>query len=188
MRVFIRPLVDTPVTPNQVTVLRLLSGLGAAAAFAVGSDFWRFAGAGIFVLSVFLDRADGELARLGGKTTPGGHTFDLIADGVSDTLAFVGIGIGLRDSVFGWWAIPMGLLAGIAVATVFFLVMRIEAMEGRRAAELPGAAGFDPDDAILIVPVAIWLGGALPLLAAAAVGAPAFAVFFFWLFLRKRQT
>ena len=186
MRVFVRPLVRTSVTPNQITVLRLLAGLGAAAAFAVGEPSWQYIGGGVFVLSVFLDRADGELARLGGKTTPWGHIFDLIADGVCDTVVFVGIGIGLRHSVLGVWAAPMGILAGAAVAAIFFLVMRIEAMEGERAAELPGAAGFDPDDAILIVPVAVWLGGAVPLLVAAAVGAPAFAVFFFWLFLRKR--
>ena len=182
-----RPLVGTPVTPNQITVLRLLTGIGAAAAFAVGETPWQHIGGGIFVLSVLLDRADGELARLGGKTTPWGHTFDLVADGVCDVLAFVGIGIGLQGSMLGWWAVPMGAAAGCAIAAIFWLVMRIEAAEGERAAELPSAAGFDPDDAILLVPVAVWLGGGVPLLIAAAISAPMFAVFFFWRLLCRRR-
>ncbi len=40
-RVAMRPLVNTPVTPNQVTTLRLAAGIAAAAAFAVGDDSAR---------------------------------------------------------------------------------------------------------------------------------------------------
>jgi hypothetical protein len=42
-----------------------------------------------------------------------------------------------------------------------------------------GSAGFDPDDGMLAIPVLIWLGFSQVLLALAAIGAPAFAVFFF---------
>ena len=38
VRVGVRPLVATPVTPNQLTTLRLASGLAATAAFAVGDE------------------------------------------------------------------------------------------------------------------------------------------------------
>ncbi len=182
----VRPLVKTPVTPNHLTTLRLATGLAAAGALAVGASPWQHIGAAIFVVSLVLDRADGELARLAGKTTPWGHTYDLIADAASDTLIFVGLGVGLRESALGLWAIPMGMAAGAAVAAIFWLIMRIEAVEGQRAAELPSVAGFDVDDTILIVPVAVWLGGSVPLLVAAAIGAPAFAVFFFRLLLRRR--
>ncbi len=78
------------------------------------------------------------------------------------------------------------MVAGVAVAAIFWLVMRVEAVEGEGAAELPSVAGFDVDDSILIVPVAVWLGGSLPLLVAAAIGAPAFAVFFVWVLRRRR--
>lgn len=187
MRVLVRPLVGTPVTPNHLTTLRLAAGLGAAAALAVGDPWWRNVGGAVFVVAFLLDRADGELARLGGRTTSWGHVFDLVSDGLCDVLIFVGLGVGLRAGAYGPWAIPMGLLAGGAVASIFWLVMRIEAAQGQRAAELPGFAGFDPDDAILIVPVVLWLGGAEWLLAAAAFGAPAFAVFFFLRYLRLRS-
>jgi phosphatidylglycerophosphate synthase len=177
VRVLIRPLAASAVTPNQVTTLRLGVGLAAAAALAHGDEAWRDWGAGLFVLSMFLDRADGELARLSGKTSPWGHIYDLISDSLSNSLAFLGLGIGLRDGAFGSWAPSMGLLAGLAIAAILWLVIRLEELHGARAAELGAAAGFDPDDALLVVPVMVWAGLSDWLLAAACLGAPAFAVF-----------
>ena len=136
------------------------------------------------MLSLLLDRADGILARLTGKTSPGGHKFDLVADSLSNSLAFVGIGVGLRSSQLGELAIPLGIIAGLAISAVLWLVMRAEEQEGGRAAELDGTAGFDADDAMLAVPVAVLLGWGSQLIIAAAFGASLFAVFFFFKFRR----
>ena len=176
-RVAVQPLVASPVTPNQVTTLRLVVGLAAAAAFAHGDPTWRDWGAGLFVLGLFLDRADGELARLSGKTSPWGHGYDLASDTLCNALAFLGLGIGLRAAVFGGWAPFMGLLAGLAVAAVLWLVMRLESLHGEQAGKLRAIAGFDPDDALLVVPVMVWAGLSDWLLAAACLGAPVFAVY-----------
>lgn len=54
--------------------LHLVTGL-AAAAFAEGSETWR-AWAPTFLPGLFLDRADGELVRLCGKTSPRSHNYD----------------------------------------------------------------------------------------------------------------
>ncbi len=177
-------MVNTGITPNQITTLRLATGIGAAASFAIGEDLWSMIGCGVFVLSMLLDRADGILARLSGKTSPGGHKFDLIADSISNSLAFVGIGIGLRNSPLGELAIPLGIIAGLAITAVLWLVMRAEEQAGSRAAELEGSAGFDPDDAMLAVPVAVLLGWSTELIIAAALGASLFAVYFFFKFRR----
>ncbi len=185
VRVPVRHLAKTPVTPNQLTTLRLVTGLGAAAAFAQGSDPYFHLGAGIFVLSVFLDRADGELARLSGKTSRAGHVYDLVADAICNAVIFVGLGVGLRDSQFGSWAILMGALAGVAVATILVLNVRMEHAAGERSAELPSFAGFDVDDAILLAPLAVWLGWKVPLLVAATICAPAFAIAYAWMFRGK---
>jgi archaetidylinositol phosphate synthase len=72
VRVAVRPLANTPVTPNHLTTLRLMTGQAAAVAFATGIPVWQIVGAGVLVVSFFLDRADGELARLSGKMSPGG--------------------------------------------------------------------------------------------------------------------
>ncbi|MBM3581515.1 MAG: CDP-alcohol phosphatidyltransferase family protein [Alphaproteobacteria bacterium] len=184
-RVVVRPLAKTAVTPNQLTTVRLATGIAAAGTLAVGHDPWPDVAAGVFVLAMVLDRADGELARMTGKTSPFGHTYDLIADALCNALIFVALGAASRDSVYGYWAMPMGIAAGLAVAAILGMVVRVEKAAGARAAELGGFAKFDPDDAMLVVPLAIWLGGASILLVAAAVGAPLFAALFAWKFRRQ---
>lgn len=181
----VKPLVHTAVTPNQVTTARLLTGIAAAVVIGAGSPLWQHVGAAVFVLSVVLDRADGDLARLTGRTSASGHRYDMIADAVSNALVLIGLGIGLRDGGFGLLSVPMGLMAGVSVAAILWLVMRIEELEGARAAELPSVAGFDVDDAVLLIPVFIWLGQAEGLLAAAFFIAPLVAVLFFAMYRKK---
>ncbi|MEQ8320078.1 MAG: CDP-alcohol phosphatidyltransferase family protein [Rhodospirillales bacterium] len=178
----VRPLAKTAVTPNQVTTVRIIAGVAAAMSLAYGARETAIYGAVLFMLSMLLDRADGDLARLTGRTSPGGHTYDLFADAFCNTLIFIGLGIGLRGSEFGLWAIPMGMLAGGAVATILMLVIRIEKLQGARAAEIGSFFGFDPDDAMLAIPIAVLLGWSQGLLVAACIGAPAFALLFVFLF------
>ena len=179
VRVGMRPLVNSPLTPNHVTTARLVTGLAAAAAFALGTFEWAAWGGGLFLASMILDRADGELARLGGKTTPWGHKYDLYADSLCNALAFAGIGVGLRGDPLGPWIVLMGVVAGLAVAGVLVLVLRLEALAGARAAEVRLASFADPDDAMIAVPVAIWLGWAKPLIFAAVIGAPLFLIYMY---------
>ena len=69
-----RPLVGTPVTANHITTLRLATGIAAAAAFTFGDRFWDVWAGVVFVFSAFLDRADGELARLTGQSNDWGRS------------------------------------------------------------------------------------------------------------------
>ena len=157
----------------------MVTGVAAALLYALGTYQWLYLASAVFVLSVLLDRADGILARTTGQTSEFGHQYDLFSDTFCNGLLFVGIGFGLKDGQFGYWSIVMGLLAGFSVASILWLVMRAEDQEGSRAAELNGVAGFDPDDAILLVPLAMVLGGETLLIMAASIGAPLFAVCFF---------
>ena len=176
-RVVARPLARTAVTPNQVTTLRLAAGLAAAVALAQGEADWRNWGAGLLVLGMFLDRLDGELARIGGTSSPWGHRYDLFSDTLCNVLAFLGLGVGLRAGEFGPWAPAMGMAAGLAVAAILWLVVRMESRHGARAGELDSKAGFDPDDGLIAFPVLVWFGLSNWLLAAACIGAPAFAIY-----------
>ena len=145
---------------------------------STGSEIWLHVGGVLFTVSVALDRIDGELARLTGTTSQWGHRYDLVSDAVVNMSIFIGIGYGAQDGAFGVWATPMGMAAGLSVVLIQWQVMHIEAQTGKHTAQLPSFAGFDADDAILVVPLAIWAGGAEPLLATAAIIAPIFAVFF----------
>lgn len=169
-------------TPNQITWLRLATGVVATGLVAIGSSPWMWVGCALFVLSVLLDRADGELARLTGRYSDFGHKLDLISDTLVNALIFLGAGLAARDGLLGFWAVPMGALAGAAVAAILVIVMRMEDLKGARAGELRGPAGFDPDDAILVVPLMIALGWTEPLVVVAALGAPAFALYVAWRF------
>lgn len=171
-----RPLVDTGLTPNHVTTLRLATGIAAAAAFAIDDRAWDITGGLLFVLSAFLDRADGELARLSGKMSPLGHRYDLASDAACSVMAFAAIGVGLSHGPLAASALAMGVVSAAAIAAVYWLLQRMESM----SEPLTGAAGFDPDDALFIVGPAAWFDALAPLLYAAAVGAPLFLMFILW--------
>ena len=175
-RFCVRPLVATSVTPNHLTTLRLATGFAAAAAFAIGERSWDNWAGMLFVLSAFLDRADGELARISGKTSAWGHQYDLVSDVASNVMAFSAIGIGLARGPLGGWAIAIGAVAAVAVGAIYWLV-QLMSHDGEQFA---GAAGFDPDDALFVVGPAAWLGVLAPLLYAAAICAPLFLVYALW--------
>ena len=171
--VLVRPLKDTRVSPNALTSLRLVAGLGAAWAFASRSPNL---GAWLFALSNFLDHTDGELARITGKGSRFGHYYDLACDGVATVLLFVSIGIGVSHGKLGVWALPMGILAGSAVAVIFHLRNSIETRLGRTATQQPNIAGFEPEDVLYLLPLVTLFDGLTPFLIAATLGAPLGAV------------
>ena len=164
----VRPLAGTRVTPNQITALRLATGVAAAVALAGGLFH---IGAALWLGSMLCDRADGMLARLTGKTTPWGHKFDLVSDFLATGLLFVGLGAGLRGGGLGDWAIVMGVAAGFSVCLIFWFVQIIDARLPADTAAVPGIASFDADDTLFIVAPLIWLGWAEEFLIAAAIGA-----------------
>jgi phosphatidylglycerophosphate synthase len=182
VRPIVRPLAKSPVTPNHLTALRLATAVASSLMLAIGDREWSNAAGLVFIVSFLLDRADGDLARQSGKSTPWGHRFDLISDYLANILIFLGMGIGLRGSALGPSAVVLGLLAGFAITGILWLVHRIERSRGAGAAAFPTAAGFDPDDAMLVVPVAIWLNAEQAILIAAAIGAPAFLLWTWWRF------
>ncbi|WP_240756730.1 CDP-alcohol phosphatidyltransferase family protein [Roseicella aquatilis] len=157
-------------TPNQVTTLRLVTGTAAAIAFAPGGTFWPAIGGAIFVLSMLLDRADGELARQTGQSSPGGYWYDIVSDCASNVMAMIGIGVGLQD-VFGMWGPVLGIVAGAGIGALFWQLFGLRLAQPRGWEPSPGIV-IDPDDALILVPVLVWIGAAAPMIIAAAVITP----------------
>ena len=183
--IIVKPLITTKITPNQLTFIRLITGAIAAYLFSLGDPFFLDFGGVLFLISMFLDRADGDLARMSGKISSFGHSFDLYSDSFCNTILFVGLGIGLRSGEYGATAIIMGSLAGLAVGGILILVIKLETKLGTRAGELGNFYGFDPDDVMIVVPFLIWNDFSEELLLAASIGAPLFLIFFYFLYKLK---
>ncbi|HWM65246.1 MAG TPA: CDP-alcohol phosphatidyltransferase family protein [Steroidobacteraceae bacterium] len=192
-RRLVTPLKDSRATPNHLTTVRLAVGLSAAAAFLPGTYGWTNIGALLLILSNFLDHTDGELARISGKTSRIGHIYDLASDAVVTVLLFLGIGIGVGTHVGSLLQLPpafLGLVAGSAIALIFYLRMRIEALGGKAASKQGSLGGFETEDVLYLLPLVTLFNGLTNFLVAAAIGAPLFAawvVFDYWRVVRRLQ-
>jgi phosphatidylglycerophosphate synthase len=185
----VAPLKDSWVTPNHLTTVRLGVGVAAAGAFLVGSYAWSNIGALLLVLSNFLDHTDGELARLSGKSSRIGHIYDLASDALVTILLFLAIGIGLGDRM----RLPLpvstaagGAIAGCAVALIFYLRMRIEALQGKEATRQASLAGFETEDVLYLLPFVTLCDGLGSFLVLATCCAPLFALWVVADYLRTR--
>lgn len=187
-RVLVKPLVRTPVTPNQVTAVTMVVALAGAGMLAAGTETLADWGAGLFVVARFLDHFDGELARQKGMTSRLGYYLDYVSGGLSYGALFLCIGIGLMDSALGHWALVLGLAgAAAAVASLFSnlgIDRRIEHSPEKDAVGYPGFAGFELEDGIYLLAPVTWLGYLMPFFVAAGIGAALYGLWTCWTLVR----
>jgi phosphatidylglycerophosphate synthase len=186
-RPLIRPLLGTAVRPNHLTTLRLLTGVAACIAFVPGTRAGMWWGGALWLVSAFLDRADGELARIGNMMSPEGHRYDYYSDVGVNTLFFICIGFGLRHSWLGPWAIALGLLSGTSMLLVSVFSEWLEARSPPGTKAYSGRWGFDPDDALYLLGPLAWLGWLSPVLLGAALGTTVMMIITGVRLLRLRQ-
>jgi archaetidylinositol phosphate synthase len=171
----VRVAARTRLTPNQITTIRLATGLVASIIFAQGTYVWMVLGGVVFLFSMLLDRADGELARQTGKMSLTGHRYDLAADGIASIATFVGLGIGLAHSD-GPGAFWCGALAGLGIGLLFFELNVLKVVPVCGHDLFGGRITVDPDDAMIFVPILIWCDLATPMVVVAALITPCAAV------------
>ena len=70
------------ITPNVLTLIATIFGIGAAVCFAIGDRWYLVAGALLFHLSFVVDCMDGKIARLNGTGTMFGQWLDFVLDRV----------------------------------------------------------------------------------------------------------
>jgi phosphatidylglycerophosphate synthase len=177
-RRLVAPLIHSWVTPNYLTTVRLLVGLAAAAAFIPGSYGWSNGAALLLILSNFLDHTDGELARMSGKTSRIGHLYDLASDATVTILLFIAIGVGVAAKPGTDLGLPpaiLGLVAGTAIALIFYLRMRIEELLGKAATQQASLGGFETEDVLYLLPLVTLSNALVPMLVAASICAPLYA-------------
>lgn len=173
--VMVRPLVNTPVTPNQISIFTLILALAGAGILATGDPETATWGAGLFVLARFLDHFDGELARQSGRTSKLGYYLDYIVGSVSYAALFFCMGWGFMDSPLGIWAVVLGSGGAAAAIISMFTNLGIDQQTGGDetgdSVGYPGYAGFELEDGIYLLWPVTWLGFLYPFFIAAGIGA-----------------
>ena len=111
-----RLLRPTGITPNAVSVLGMLCIWGAAAAY-VGLA-WPLSvliGLALHMLWHVVDGADGDLARLTGRSSPTGEIVDGVCDYAGHAPLYFALAAVLDDQI-GLWAWPLGVVAAASHA------------------------------------------------------------------------
>jgi archaetidylinositol phosphate synthase len=157
-RALVRPLVGTRVHPNALTTLTLALGVAAAACFCQGTTPLCNLGAVLFMLAVFSDHLDGELARAAGKTSRFGYFYDFLVGGVNYTLLFAAIGIGL-EPVYGTAALVLGFAAAVCNPVIMTLRLRLDLTHGLEATEHHDFGWFNLEDIVYLIGPITWLAG-----------------------------
>lgn len=127
-------LLRTPLTPNQVTALSLLAGLGGAGCFALGTWEGGMAGAALLIVCYTLDNCDGEIARLKNLSSEWGARFDDAVDWLVDGTFFAALGYGVAvargEPIWLWLG-----LAATAGATIDYAIDLVLYARARKAAD-----------------------------------------------------
>jgi archaetidylinositol phosphate synthase len=172
-RVLVRPLVATAIRPNHITLMTLLMALVGAGLIARGPEYAGW-GAGIFVLSRFLDHFDGELARIQGTSSKLGYYLDYAVGGIGYAALFACMGIGFYDSL-GIWSLVLGGAGSASALISLFSNLEIDRKtkdtDAGEAVGYPGFAGFELEDGIYLIAPVTWLGYLEPFFVAAGIGA-----------------
>jgi archaetidylinositol phosphate synthase len=158
-RWLVRPFARTPLRPNHITTLSLALGVAAGLLFARGETRAAGWGAAFFMLARFVDHADGELARLTGKTSRIGYYYDYLAGALSSVALFAGIGVGYAGRPLGGWALALGLAASVAALAAMGFGLAVDARRGSGDGPYPQWGPVELEDGIYLIGPITWLGG-----------------------------
>ncbi len=118
------------VTPNSVTVVGMLVGIGSAVFLSIGEQPWLRIGALVLQLSSILDMADGQLARKTGTGSEFGRQLDGASDYIVGISLFLGVLVGLYPDAGGRTPMPVVFIlvaaafAGISLHSLSYDYMK----------------------------------------------------------------
>lgn len=138
------------VTPDRITAVAFLLGLGAAAAFLAGGPGWLAAGAVLYHLGFVLDCVDGKVARLRGTSSVLGGWLDFLLDRIRVVLCTVALCAGQ------WRETGADVFLFVAIGVVFLALF---GYVNGAATDQARAKLITPDDAALLSTVAGRAGG-----------------------------
>jgi phosphatidylglycerophosphate synthase len=119
-----RRLLDTPVSPNMMTVLSSLVGLFGTSFFLFHVWGAHMAGAALVWLHSVLDGCDGELARIRFQESPLGADIDFWGDNVVHVSLFGCLSAGFARADQSVWPLVAGLASTVGIIGSAVLVYR----------------------------------------------------------------
>jgi len=117
-RLMTRAVLNTRVSPNQVSTVAMLCGVAAAIIAAFGGYYPVLLAGILYWVGAVVDCVDGEIARLRIEGSKLGEWLDTLADDVSTYGLLAGLGIGLVADGYD----PLWNAVGLGGAAVGFLV------------------------------------------------------------------
>jgi phosphatidylglycerophosphate synthase len=118
-----RVLVETGISPNQVSVISILFALAGAFLFAMeakgNASAWLFLGAAVCIqLRLLANMLDGLIAVEGGRMTKTGELYNEIPDRIADVAFLAAAGYA---SHHGQWGVALGWSAAVLAVNTAYL-------------------------------------------------------------------
>jgi archaetidylinositol phosphate synthase len=157
--VIVKPMSKANVHPNTVTVVGLVLGIASACIFAFADLALQPLAALMFILAVFVDHMDGELARMSGKISIFGYYLDYLVGAANYTFLFCGLGLAIYRETGIEFALWLGTAAGLSNLVIVSLRMHMERRFGAEAVVHPHTGGMEIEDFIYLIGPITWLGG-----------------------------
>ncbi len=127
-----RLLIDTPITPNMVTLATLACSALAAWLLSLGHYPAAVAGSLAAWFASMLDGVDGELARARFQASAFGHWLEMVCDYAFYVLLAVGLGLGIRHVTGHDVWLLMGIGCAIGVVVSFSVVAHLKRSYARQ--------------------------------------------------------
>lgn len=175
-----RQLVNTRITPNEMTLVSLTIGLLGAPFFLSAEPLLQLVGSLLFLTHSILDGCDGELARLKFQESPTGARLDFWGDNLVHVAVFGCMAVGWTLAAASLWPLCLGALAITGTAASAYLVAH---RDGTAATAGPPGRLADAvanRDFIYLVLLLACFGRAHWFLIPVALGTPIFMMLVRW--------
>ena len=119
-----RRLLNSRITPNQISIFSILLGLASGLLFLGEHRLTHVSGALLLLFSSIVDGCDGEVARLKFQESRLGSLLDFLGDNLVHVTVFFCIGLGLFRRGEGSVYLGLGILAALGTFASAFAVFR----------------------------------------------------------------
>ncbi|HJS66856.1 MAG TPA: CDP-alcohol phosphatidyltransferase family protein [Nitrospiraceae bacterium] len=199
-RWFTRMFLAAGLSPNVITIIASLIGLGAATCFGLGTYSAGIMAALLFQLAAIIDCCDGEVARLTFTESPFGAWLDIAMDNVVHMAIFAGIAAGsylrLAGTDGAWVPLALGAAAVLGNGLSFWLVTRAQKIKSSSGWKTPVQAAWSDfmlknvasrDFSVVVLIFAV-IGKLDWFLWMAAIGSTVFSLLMLWVIRPSART